>query len=437
MIAYLLYTLKVSICLVVFYAFYSLVLRKCTFFLLNRFFLLSGVILAFIIPILKLSIFEGQSNGLFSSVVDISLIEPEYDFFQTQELSGNVNSSNISMILSVIYIAGISVLFFKLLFSLVRIFRIKNNSAVSHLGKIRIVNVESIVPFSFFNIIFLPNNKYNQLIIEHEIAHIEQLHWFDLILVETASVLLWFNPFVFLYKSSIKLQHEYLADSQVIRNSNEVHNYLDCMLQHVQVVSSGGLVSHFYCKTIKKRIIMITKNKTSIHYSGVYLLTIPLVCFLLFAFAADNHKNVLIPKGNTVIVADEFQPSGYPVNEKKITRTNGYGERINPLTKEKDFHYAIDFAVPEGEKIVSTAKGIVAETDFDLKRGNYILIQHNEVYSTFYSHLKTVSVIAGDKVEKGQEIGFSGNTGLSTGPHLHYEVYKNGERVDPKDYLEK
>jgi murein DD-endopeptidase MepM/ murein hydrolase activator NlpD len=69
--------------------------------------------------------------------------------------------------------------------------------------------------------------------------------------------------------------------------------------------------------------------------------------------------------------------------------------------------------------------------------GNYVIIHHDDTYDTFYSHLKSSSVKAGDNVKKGSVIGYVGSTGLSTGPHLHYEVIKNGERVNPEDYMPK
>lgn len=84
---------------------------------------------------------------------------------------------------------------------------------------------------------------------------------------------------------------------------------------------------------------------------------------------------------------------------------------------------------------VSTADGTVAEAKFDTQRGNYIIINHSETFSTLYSHLKSISVQVGDKVEKAQTIGYIGNTGKSTAPHLHYEVFKDGKNVNPGDYL--
>jgi len=80
---------------------------------------------------------------------------------------------------------------------------------------------------------------------------------------------------------------------------------------------------------------------------------------------------------------------------------------------------------------------IVFYAFYTLALRNYVIIQHNETFSTFYSHLKNISVQVGDKLEKGQIIGYVGKTGLATGPHLHYEVLKDGKNVNPIDYLPK
>ena len=438
MVAYLLYLLKVSVCIIVFYTFYIVVLRNCTFFLLNRFYLVISLLLSFLIPILQFSMFKGQSGSAFSTLIHTALIEPESDFFQPQNLITHATTINFSVILSVIYFTGVSILFFKLLFSIVRIIRIKNNSETYQFGKLKILKTESVFPFSFFNLIFLPKTESNQMIIEHEKAHIKQFHWLDLIITEIASVLLWFNPFVVLYKSSLKLQHEYLADSSVIKNNVQIENYLGCMLKRIQIESSNGLISQFYCKTIKKRIIMITKNKTSVKYVGVYLIALPLICLLLFAFTSNANKGNIITKALAVETLNDTIPSIYPVNIDKVTKTSDFGWRINPKNKKKEFHSGIDFKISEGEKIVSTASGVVIEVEnSDIGYGNFVVIKNSNIFSTFFAHLKSISVKVGDKLEKGQIIGDSGNTGVSTGPHLHYEVIKNGEKVDPKDYLPK
>jgi hypothetical protein len=383
--------------------------------------------------------------------------DTEYDSWQSQPLNHDVTDIDYSTILSVIYFAGISILFLKLLLSIIRVMRIRKHAHIFAFGELRIAKTNSLIPFSFFNTIFLPKHENNTMIVEHEKAHIKQFHWIDLVIAEIVSVVLWFNPFVVLYKRALRLQHEYLADTSVIKTGNRIENYLACMLKHVQTISSAALTSQFYCKTIKKRIIMITRNKTSVTYVGIYVLILPLVCLLLLAFTNSNYKTSMIATNVnaiaphtyipfifssdlnkiTVIAQDPYTPSIFPVDKSKVTAVNGYGERIHPKYKVKMFHGAIDFATPEGEKILAAASGVVEKTDYNKKMGHYIKIKHSDIFSTVYTHLKSVAVTKGAKLERGQLIGYVGDSGVSTGPHLHYEVIKNGKHVNPADYLPK
>ena len=436
--AFFWYLFEVSLSLSAFYLLYAAVLRNHTFFNLNRFYLLSGLLLSFVIPVLKIPFFQVQSPTIVTDMMRLHPIEPDYVLFTNQNLAHGLTTINYTVILQAIYLAGIIILFIKLFFSIIRIVRMKNQSDIHKLDKVKIVRTDTSVPFSFFHMIFLPKDEQNPMIIEHELAHIRQLHWLDLVLTELATVLLWFNPIVFLYRSSLKLQHEYLADSSVLTESHKTEGYLRSMLRQVEMISTGGLVSHFYQKTIKKRIIMMTKNKTSRKYLGLYLLVIPMISLLLFAFAPAGSNGSLSIGKNTVVNSEASRPSIYPVARENITHINGWGERKNPYTKKKQFHHAIDFAAKEGTNIVAPAAGVVVEAQmYDKGMGNIILIKHNDVYSTYYAHLKSISVKPGDVLKKGQIIGQIGSTGISTGPHLHYEVYKNGERVNPEDYLPK
>jgi hypothetical protein len=374
----------------------------------------------------------------------------ERQLSQTTNLPGHVKPNLYSMLLPVIYGTGMLLLFFKLLFSIVKIIRLKDKFGVNLLDGWKVVRIDTDTPFSFFNIIFLPQ-EVNSLVFEHEKNHVCQLHWLDLLFIESAALLLWFNPVIFLYRKSLKLQHEYLADNKVLKKTDQIRDYLECMLRQVQRMSSGKLVSQFYCTTIKNRIIMITKNKTPKKNIASYLLVLPLIALLVLGFSPRVHSG---PAALSDPIVEDFYgaaqdsvtgfnrqdniPSIYPVDKEKLKRkASGYGWRFHPKTKEKRFHTGIDFNIQSGEEIYSTADGIIIKSAYDQVsgKGNYVLVRHNDEFSTLYSHMESIAVKTGDQVKKGQVIGFVGSTGASTGPHLHYEVHKDGKAVNPIDYL--
>ena len=130
-------------------------------------------------------------------------------------------------------------------------------------------------------------------------------------------------------------------------------------------------------------------------------------------------------------------PAIQPVSNKDLKRiASGYGWRTHPILKRRIFHYGIDFTAPRGANIYATGDGVVVEA----KRarggyGNRIVIDHGYGYMTLYAHLDKFNVRGGEKVKRGQIIGTIGNTGLSLGSHLHYEVHKNGKKVNPVYYF--
>jgi murein DD-endopeptidase MepM/ murein hydrolase activator NlpD len=124
-----------------------------------------------------------------------------------------------------------------------------------------------------------------------------------------------------------------------------------------------------------------------------------------------------------------------PISNKNLTRTaSGYGWRIHPIYKIRKFHEGMDFTAPVGTEIHATADGMVIEREHDSGFGNKVVIDHGFGYQTLYGHMFDFHVKLGQKVKRGDVIGYVGNTGLSTGPHLHYEVHKNGKPQNPAYY---
>jgi murein DD-endopeptidase MepM/ murein hydrolase activator NlpD len=129
-------------------------------------------------------------------------------------------------------------------------------------------------------------------------------------------------------------------------------------------------------------------------------------------------------------------PAIQPIPNEDLTQTaGGYGMRIHPIHKIPKFHAGMDFTAKQGTPIYATGDGRVTFADYATNGyGRHVVIDHGFGYSTLYAHLSELKVRNGQKVKRGDVIGLVGNTGLSAGPHLHYEVHKNGQPVDPANY---
>jgi murein DD-endopeptidase MepM/ murein hydrolase activator NlpD len=130
-------------------------------------------------------------------------------------------------------------------------------------------------------------------------------------------------------------------------------------------------------------------------------------------------------------------PAIIPISTKDLTRiASGYGLRIHPVYKITKFHAGMDFTAPMGTEIYASGDGTISGV-FSNRRGmgNYIIIDHGFGYTSTYGHLDSFAVRNGQKVSRGDVIGYVGNTGLSVAPHLHYEVKLNDINVDPVNYF--
>lgn len=129
-------------------------------------------------------------------------------------------------------------------------------------------------------------------------------------------------------------------------------------------------------------------------------------------------------------------PTIMPVAKEKVRITSLFGWRKNPFNRNiRSFHSGVDFAGKPGTPIYATGNGIVEETGRMSGYGTVVVINHGYGYKTVYAHLSKAIVKPGEKVKRGQTIGKLGGSGATTGPHLHYEVIRNGQRVNPMNYI--
>lgn len=142
------------------------------------------------------------------------------------------------------------------------------------------------------------------------------------------------------------------------------------------------------------------------------------------------------------LLADEKEklleaiPAIQPVNNEDLTRmASGFGYRKDPFTKARKFHWGMDFTAPRGTPVYATGDGVVKRADGRAAGyGRHIRIDHGFGYQTLYAHLYKYNVRKGQKVKRGDLIGFVGSSGRSEAPHLHYEVFKDGERINPINF---
>ena len=124
------------------------------------------------------------------------------------------------------------------------------------------------------------------------------------------------------------------------------------------------------------------------------------------------------------------------VNPVEGIITSPGGLRYNPVTGRREFHDGIDIAAPVGTTVVAPRDGTVLAVGNSATFGRFIQISHPEGYISIMAHLHRVTVVAGESVTQGQKVAYSGNTGRSTGPHLHYGLFRNGQYVDPVGYVD-
>jgi murein DD-endopeptidase MepM/ murein hydrolase activator NlpD len=130
-------------------------------------------------------------------------------------------------------------------------------------------------------------------------------------------------------------------------------------------------------------------------------------------------------------------PAIQPVANKDLKRfASGYGMRVHPIYKTQMMHWGVDFTAPTGTEIYCTGNGKVVDVSYEKRGlGYHVVVDHGFGYQTVYAHMSKVAVKKGQKVNRGEVLGYVGNTGTSTGPHLHYEVVKSGKRINPINFF--
>jgi len=440
------YLLKVSLALLLCWTLYWTTFRKLTFFQWNRFYLLASVALSLILPLLKL-----QWKETMVAVADIGGIDWTYvGHLATQPvaLTEHADTWSPGSVQLMVYIAVALGLLVRSALRFRQLGLSTRGARRIRKGRVKVyIQDQRTGSFTLFRRIYLDRYAFeNSLrpVLRHEMVHAAQLHSLDLLFMEFVVAMLWFNPFVYVLLRSIRENHEYLADNHAHGDQGSLREYLECLKAETIRYFSPVPASYFKSSTIKKRIIMLTNHKSNRSKKWRYLGVLPLMLLMLTLFHTPAEQGmagtVLDPDGllslSEKLFAEEGIPSQFPLPEiYKENITWGYNqEALHPITGKEITHLGIDVAAPTGTPVFATGDGVVKKASEEKGRGKLLIVEHKDGYATFYAHMDEIGVESEMKVRKGEVIGSVGNTGQSTGPHLHYEVRLNGDHQNPADF---
>lgn len=386
------YIIQVLLFQALFLAVYDFFLQKETFFKWNRIYLLVTPILAFIIPLLKFKSIQQSIPQEYMVQLPTVFLNPEAVIIQSTASESTFN------VLPLLFYAGVMV--FTTLF-LVRLFKIINliiRNKKIHQGSFKLVLLnEQKAAFSFFNYIFihqklLDNKKLD--IIKHETIHCKQLHTLDLLFFEVLKILMWFNPLIYVYQKRITLLHEYISDAEVVKESDK-KSYFNTLLAETFNVENISFINQFFKHSlIKKRIVMIAKEKSQKMKQLKYLLLIPLLTGMLFySSCSDVEKDELLEMEELFERdATDIEGKYLDLEEGRVFVGKSLAGTIVPYEeytqKEKDMH---------------TRFGLINKNIFDYlvvidEQGNRINFFKTNENAAKYRERKEYTYVEGDDV---------------------------------------
>lgn len=361
------YLLKSSAILIIFYTCYKLFMDRETFFVGNRWFLLIGLLISIIIPFIVIPIYVEVSPIIIENHINTDLI---------LEKSSLEKSIGITQLLLLLYACGVVFFLGKLameFFSLAKL--LKKYASFKKHSYNYVVTDSELAPFSFFKwIVYNPtqfNDKELALILNHEKVHASQWHSIDIIAVQIACVLLWFNPFVWWYKKALQQNLEFIADQEAQFVAPCEKTYQSLLLKASIPSHQLALANNFYNSQIKKRIVMLQKSKSNRVNQWKYSLVIPLLVVFVFNF-------------NTEVIAQTKNPEP----EKVIIGQNVLKFVITKDTKERQLE-SIKQKMSEQKAIIEFRKlerndrheitGIKIDYEHNGKKGNFFINSENPI----------------------------------------------------------
>jgi hypothetical protein len=314
------YLLESAICLSFFYAFYWFLLRRETFFQWNRVYLLLTPIASFIIPALYIELEKKDVPVTSGSVINLPEVVAQTQaapliIQRNLELPAPVPAMQgltLGELLGNLYKLGAVLLALILFYRLFRLIKFVRQCRKKQAGEYTVaVSDQGETPVaSFFSVVFWNKqdiNEQERLIIEHELVHARQWHSLDVLLMEAMIVWQWFNPLIYLYRRSLQVVHEYIADEYVVRSTQQRYAYASLLAQQYRDRARPDLLNTFHAQ-LKNRLIMLAKHPSRSARRAKFALIVPLFAalMLLFSFRLIEKIPLVAPITQAVQQADAY-----------------------------------------------------------------------------------------------------------------------------------
>ena len=477
------YALKSALTLALLYSGFLALLSRETFHRLNRLLLLFCMVASLVVPILPPvasppALFQGERGAITlfnewlqsfdnpvtahreefetasiepsnAQTVELENVSPSApkDYMHTSPLgerlrAGELYSSARPLaackarmgVRLLVYYVGVFVMLIILLFRVLLLLSLMRDGLrhTDAQGNTVILKRGNVPPFSIFRTIVMSVSDYEQHrqpILTHEQEHIRLHHTLDLLLLEAVRVVQWFNPFVWLLGRDLEAVHEYEADEAVICRGIDATQYQQLLVMKALGSRLQPFAHNLNRGSLKKRINMMQRKPSPRWHKLRALFAIPAVALAVYAFATPssdyNLDAEVLPTNNLPdSLRIDLRHAVLPTSSTSIT--NSFGESGGRL------HKGIDLRLSTGDTVRAAFDGTVTTVgNLPQSYGLYVILRHANGLETVYAHLSRQLVADNKVVRAGQPIGLGGNTGRSTGAHLHFETRLGGKVFDP------
>lgn len=349
----LIYLLKATALLSVFYLAYQFLLKKDTFFELNRKYLIAGVLGSAILPAIYFT------KTIFVEAAPVNLAYPRGNF---TSIAAAESPTDWWQIIGIAYLLVTAFFILRLCLQLISVFRIIASEKVRKENGIYYIETnENQLPFSFFNFVVFNAEKHSdkdlQLILRHEEIHARQLHSLDILLANFTQCILWFNPFAWLYKKSVEENLEFIADRAAV-GAHQLKDYQHALVKVSVADLQPALTTHFYQSFIKKRILMLNKKSSKSSPAWKLSILFPVIFGFLLFFNVKTEARII-----------QKQPSEVPVTSEAISAHITKKTTKSELQEFKKEFAEHDVKLDFGHVKYSSA-GILTRIDISVKDKN-------------------------------------------------------------------